>query len=117
MSDKPEEESKRIHKQVAPRILDLADPARGDDANEFQGYHHDASVSFIVTSVFSPSNLELVDFLVSTDTTGAFVSNGWDFCLRDTDTSVEVTVTNSTGAASRRNPSSSVVVHSDRAGE
>jgi hypothetical protein len=72
---------------------------RGDDANEFQGYHHDASVSFIVTSVFSPSNLELVDFLVSTDTTGAFVSNGWDFCLRDTDTSVEVTVTNSTGGS------------------
>ncbi len=49
MSDKAEEESKRTHKQVAPRILDLADPARGDDANEFQGYHHDASVSFNVT--------------------------------------------------------------------
>ena len=48
MSDKPEEESKRTHKQVAPRILDLADPARGDDANEFQGYHYDARVSFIV---------------------------------------------------------------------
>ena len=48
MSDKPEEESKRTYKQGAPRILDLADPARGDDANEFQGYHHDASVSFIV---------------------------------------------------------------------
>ena len=51
MSDQPEDESKRTHKQVAPRNLDLADPARGDDANEFQGYHHDASVSFIVVRV------------------------------------------------------------------
>jgi hypothetical protein len=30
------------------RIIDMADPARGDDPNEFQGYHHDAGVSFIV---------------------------------------------------------------------
>ncbi len=26
----------------------MADPARGEDANEFQGYHHGAGVSFIV---------------------------------------------------------------------
>jgi mannose-6-phosphate isomerase-like protein (cupin superfamily) len=30
------------------RVFDMADPARGDDPNEFQGYHHDAGVSFIV---------------------------------------------------------------------
>ncbi len=30
------------------RILDLADPARGDDAGEFQGHNLGASVSFIV---------------------------------------------------------------------
>jgi mannose-6-phosphate isomerase-like protein (cupin superfamily) len=30
------------------RILDLADPARGEDAYEFQGFHLDAGVSFIV---------------------------------------------------------------------
>ena len=48
MNDKPEEKSKPIHEQGTARILELADPARGDDANEFQGYHHDAGVSFIV---------------------------------------------------------------------
>ncbi|MBA3425020.1 MAG: cupin domain-containing protein [Rubrobacter sp.] len=32
-------------------IIDIADPARGEDANEFQGYHHDAGVSFIVIDV------------------------------------------------------------------
>jgi mannose-6-phosphate isomerase-like protein (cupin superfamily) len=30
------------------RVFNMADPARGDDPNEFQGYHHDAGVSFIV---------------------------------------------------------------------
>ena len=30
------------------RVIDMADPTRGDDPNEFQGYHHDACVSFIV---------------------------------------------------------------------
>jgi mannose-6-phosphate isomerase-like protein (cupin superfamily) len=48
MNDKPEEKSKPTHQQGAVRILELADPARGDDANEFQGYHYDAGVSFIV---------------------------------------------------------------------
>ena len=32
------------------RILDLADPARGEDAYEFQGFHLDAGVSFIVVN-------------------------------------------------------------------
>lgn len=30
------------------RVIDMADLARGDDPNEFQGYQYDASVSFIV---------------------------------------------------------------------
>ena len=30
------------------RVIDMADPARGDYPNEFQGHHHDAGVSFIV---------------------------------------------------------------------
>ena len=30
------------------RVVDMADPARGEDANEFQGVRHGAGVSFIV---------------------------------------------------------------------
>ena len=30
------------------RVIDMADPARGEDANEFQGHRHGAGVSFIV---------------------------------------------------------------------
>jgi mannose-6-phosphate isomerase-like protein (cupin superfamily) len=30
------------------RVMDLADPTRGADANEFQGHQHGAGVSFIV---------------------------------------------------------------------
>ena len=48
MNDKPEEKSKPTHEQGTVHILDLADRARGDDANEFQGYRHGAGVSFIV---------------------------------------------------------------------
>jgi mannose-6-phosphate isomerase-like protein (cupin superfamily) len=48
VNDKPEEKSKPIHEPGTTHILDLADPERGDDANEFQGYHHHAKVSFIV---------------------------------------------------------------------
>lgn len=33
------------------RLIEMADPARGDEPNEFQGYHYDASVSFIVVRV------------------------------------------------------------------
>ena len=30
------------------RVLDMANPAPGESAYEFEGYHHDAGVSFIV---------------------------------------------------------------------
>jgi hypothetical protein len=30
------------------RVVDMADPARGENANEFQGFRHGADVSFIV---------------------------------------------------------------------
>jgi mannose-6-phosphate isomerase-like protein (cupin superfamily) len=40
VNDKPEQKGKA-------RILDLADPERGDGPGEFQGYHHGASVSII----------------------------------------------------------------------
>jgi mannose-6-phosphate isomerase-like protein (cupin superfamily) len=51
VNDKPQEKSKLTHEQgKAAHILDLDDPARGDDANEFQGYHCDANVSFIVVA-------------------------------------------------------------------
>ncbi len=33
------------------RVVDMADPARGEDANEFQGFRHGAGVSFIVVEV------------------------------------------------------------------
>jgi mannose-6-phosphate isomerase-like protein (cupin superfamily) len=49
VNDKPQEKSKPTHEQgKAAHILVLADPARGDDANEFQGHHCDANISFIV---------------------------------------------------------------------
>jgi hypothetical protein len=32
------------------RIIDLADPGCGDDANEVQGHNHNATVSIIVTN-------------------------------------------------------------------
>jgi mannose-6-phosphate isomerase-like protein (cupin superfamily) len=48
VNDKPEEKSKPTHEQGAACVLDLADPERGDDDNEFQGCRHGAGVSFIV---------------------------------------------------------------------
>jgi hypothetical protein len=33
----------------AARVIDMAVPARDEDANEFQGHYHDAGVSFIIT--------------------------------------------------------------------
>jgi mannose-6-phosphate isomerase-like protein (cupin superfamily) len=48
MNDKPEDRSKPTHQQGATHILDLDDPERGDDANEFQGYRHGANISLIV---------------------------------------------------------------------
>ena len=46
MNDEPE--GKRTREQGAARVIDLADPASGDDPNEMQGHHHDAAVSLIV---------------------------------------------------------------------
>jgi mannose-6-phosphate isomerase-like protein (cupin superfamily) len=43
-----EEDNLQTPKQSRARITDLDDPERGEDANEFQGYHHDANVSLIV---------------------------------------------------------------------
>jgi mannose-6-phosphate isomerase-like protein (cupin superfamily) len=48
VNDKPEQKGRPTHEQGMARILDLAAPARGDDANEFQGHRHGATVSFIV---------------------------------------------------------------------
>jgi mannose-6-phosphate isomerase-like protein (cupin superfamily) len=48
VNDQPEAKSKLIHEQDAARVIDLSDPARGDDKDEFQGLHLGANVSFIV---------------------------------------------------------------------
>lgn len=48
MSARPEEKGKRTRREGAARVVDLADPARGDDPGEFQGHHLGAGVSFIV---------------------------------------------------------------------
>ena len=44
----PEETDGRALREGAGRKVDLADPARSDGANEFQGYHLGAGVSVIV---------------------------------------------------------------------
>ena len=59
MNDKPEEESKRIHERGAARVIDLAHPTPGEDANEFQGHHHDADVSFILVDASPGSGPKL----------------------------------------------------------
>jgi mannose-6-phosphate isomerase-like protein (cupin superfamily) len=41
------------------RVIDMADPARRDEPNEFQGYHYDASVSFIVVEASPGSGPKL----------------------------------------------------------
>ena len=48
MNDEPGEKDKLNHEQAAGRVIDLADPVRGDDADEFQGHHLGANVSLIV---------------------------------------------------------------------
>ena len=48
MNDEPKEKDKLNHEQAAGRVIDLADPVRGDDADEFQGHHLGANVSLIV---------------------------------------------------------------------
>lgn len=51
MNTEHEEKGEQKAQRVTACILDLVDPARGDDEGEFQGYHLGASVSFIVVRV------------------------------------------------------------------
>jgi mannose-6-phosphate isomerase-like protein (cupin superfamily) len=44
----PEDMGRRTQQEGAASVVDLADPARGDEAGEFQGHHLGAGVSFIV---------------------------------------------------------------------
>jgi mannose-6-phosphate isomerase-like protein (cupin superfamily) len=49
VNNNPEQKNEPTHQQgKAAHVINLADPERGDDPNEFQGYHHDANISFIV---------------------------------------------------------------------
>jgi mannose-6-phosphate isomerase-like protein (cupin superfamily) len=48
VNHRPEGKNGRTYEQGTARIIDLADPTRGDDANEFQGHHLGANVSLIV---------------------------------------------------------------------
>jgi len=48
VNDEPKEKDKLNYEQAAGRVIDLADPVRGDDADEFQGHHLGANVSLIV---------------------------------------------------------------------
>ena len=48
MKTEPEEKDGWTRQEDAARVVDLADPTRGDDANEFQGHHLCAGVSLIV---------------------------------------------------------------------
>ena len=48
MKDEPKEKSKRTHELGATRVINLADPARGEETGEFQGHRYEAGISFIV---------------------------------------------------------------------
>ncbi len=48
MNTEPEEKGRWTPQKDAARVVDLADPTRGEDANEFQGHHLGAGVSLIV---------------------------------------------------------------------
>jgi mannose-6-phosphate isomerase-like protein (cupin superfamily) len=48
VNTEPEEKGRWTPQNDAARVVDLADTARGDDANEFQGHHLGAGVSLIV---------------------------------------------------------------------
>jgi len=50
VNDKPEEKSERTHEQGATHVINLADPARGEETGEFQGYCYEAGMSFIVVN-------------------------------------------------------------------
>ena len=47
----PEEQGRQVRRGSAAHVVDLDDPARGDDAGEFQGHHLGAGVSLIVVNV------------------------------------------------------------------
>lgn len=47
----PEEKDGRARREDAAHVVDLADPTRGDEANEIQGHHLGAGVSIIVVEV------------------------------------------------------------------
>lgn len=51
MSDGPEEKGRQTRRGPAARVVDLDDPARDEDANEFQGHHLGAGVSVIAVDV------------------------------------------------------------------
>jgi|SRR5215211_4517586 len=59
MNDKVKGKSKATHEQGAARVIDVAEPARGEDANEFQGCHYGAGVSFIVVDAVPGSGPKL----------------------------------------------------------
>ena len=48
MNAGPEEKDRLTQQGGAARVVELVDPARGDDAGELQGYHLGANVSVIV---------------------------------------------------------------------
>jgi len=48
VNTEPEERDRWTRQGDAARVVDLADPTRGDDANEFQGHYLGAGVSLIV---------------------------------------------------------------------
>ena len=48
MNAGPEEKDRLTQQGGAARVVELGDPARGDDAGELQGYHLGANVSVIV---------------------------------------------------------------------
>ncbi len=48
MDTEPEAKGEGNRERGAAHVIDTADPACGENTGEFQGYHHDAGVSFIV---------------------------------------------------------------------
>ena len=51
MGAERDENGSQPRREGSAWVLDLADPTRGDDANEFQGHHLGAGVSIIVVDV------------------------------------------------------------------
>jgi quercetin dioxygenase-like cupin family protein len=90
VNDKPEQKSKPTHRQGAAHVISLADPERGDDTNEFQGYRHNAGVSLIVVDAPPGSGPKLhkhpyeevfvVQEGTATFTAGEDRGEGWTGC-------------------------------------